>query len=348
MSAITRWVLAHKRIVTLFWIALTVVGIASANSATKALDQKFSVPGKEGWETNVASPSTSTEWGATRRRSSRWSRCPPARPSTRPACGPSSSGSTRARAGAARRADRLLRLHGQSKLRLERRPHHVRDRVSEAGPELRLRREPGRGQGGPRGRSGHRRRGRARPRERLRRASERVRRRQRDRSAPRVPAGRPGRPDRARVRLRVVPGLRADRDGDRLDHDHVPPGLGLDHVHGHLAGGAVPDRPGRARDRDRLLVAGRLALARGARPRTNRGRGRPARDGDRGTGRRLQWDDGGDRPAGDGRASGALPAKHGLWRHADPAGQHPGRDHPASGRALEGGPAARLAPPAHG
>jgi RND superfamily putative drug exporter len=54
VSAITRWVLAHKRIVTLFWIALTVVGIASANSATKALDQKFSVPGKEGWETNVA------------------------------------------------------------------------------------------------------------------------------------------------------------------------------------------------------------------------------------------------------------------------------------------------------
>jgi putative drug exporter of the RND superfamily len=54
VSAITRWVLAHKRIVTVFWIALTVIGIASANSATKAMDQKFSVPGKEGWETNVA------------------------------------------------------------------------------------------------------------------------------------------------------------------------------------------------------------------------------------------------------------------------------------------------------
>ena len=54
MSAITRWVLAHKRIVVLFWVVLTVVGIASVNSATKALDQKFSVPGKEGWETNVA------------------------------------------------------------------------------------------------------------------------------------------------------------------------------------------------------------------------------------------------------------------------------------------------------
>jgi putative drug exporter of the RND superfamily len=32
---------------------LTVVGIATVNSATKAMDQKFSVPGREGWETNV-------------------------------------------------------------------------------------------------------------------------------------------------------------------------------------------------------------------------------------------------------------------------------------------------------
>src|SRR4051794_5705690 len=53
MSALTRWVLAHKRTVTLFWVALTIIGMASVNSATKALDQKFSVPGKEGWETSV-------------------------------------------------------------------------------------------------------------------------------------------------------------------------------------------------------------------------------------------------------------------------------------------------------
>jgi RND superfamily putative drug exporter len=52
VNALTRWVLAHKRIVALVWIVLTVVGMASAGSATKALDQKFSVPGKEGWETN--------------------------------------------------------------------------------------------------------------------------------------------------------------------------------------------------------------------------------------------------------------------------------------------------------
>jgi putative drug exporter of the RND superfamily len=53
MSSLTRWVLGHKRIIVVFWVALTVIGIASVNSATKAMDQKFSVPGKEGWETNV-------------------------------------------------------------------------------------------------------------------------------------------------------------------------------------------------------------------------------------------------------------------------------------------------------
>ena len=52
MSSITRWVLAHKRAVAVFWVLLTLVGAASASSASKALKQKFSVPGKEGWVTN--------------------------------------------------------------------------------------------------------------------------------------------------------------------------------------------------------------------------------------------------------------------------------------------------------
>ncbi len=52
MASLTRWVLAHKRIVVVFWVVLTLVGMASAGSATKALKQKFSVPGKEGWVTN--------------------------------------------------------------------------------------------------------------------------------------------------------------------------------------------------------------------------------------------------------------------------------------------------------
>ncbi|MGZ6589960.1 MAG: MMPL family transporter, partial [Solirubrobacteraceae bacterium] len=54
MSSITRWVLAHKRTVVIGWALLTVAGIAAAGPASEALDQKFSVPGKEGWETNVA------------------------------------------------------------------------------------------------------------------------------------------------------------------------------------------------------------------------------------------------------------------------------------------------------
>jgi RND superfamily putative drug exporter len=52
MASITRWVLAHKRTVVAFWVVLTLVGMASAGWATKALKQKASVPGKEGWVTN--------------------------------------------------------------------------------------------------------------------------------------------------------------------------------------------------------------------------------------------------------------------------------------------------------
>ncbi len=52
MRSVTRWVLAHKRLVVVFWVVLTLVGMVSAGPATKALKQKFSVPGKEGWTTN--------------------------------------------------------------------------------------------------------------------------------------------------------------------------------------------------------------------------------------------------------------------------------------------------------
>jgi putative drug exporter of the RND superfamily len=54
VSSLTRWVLAHKKTVVISWILLTVAGIMAAGPASKALDQKFSVPNKEGWETNEA------------------------------------------------------------------------------------------------------------------------------------------------------------------------------------------------------------------------------------------------------------------------------------------------------
>ena len=52
MSSLTRWVLAHKRIVAVVWMALTIAGMMAAGPATDALEPEFSVPDKEGWETN--------------------------------------------------------------------------------------------------------------------------------------------------------------------------------------------------------------------------------------------------------------------------------------------------------
>ena len=54
MSSLTRWVLAHKRTVVISWIVLTIAGIAASGPASDALEPEFSVPNKEGWETNVA------------------------------------------------------------------------------------------------------------------------------------------------------------------------------------------------------------------------------------------------------------------------------------------------------
>ncbi len=54
MSSLTRWVLAHKRTVVISWIMLTIAGMAAAGPASDALEAEFSVPDKEGWETNVA------------------------------------------------------------------------------------------------------------------------------------------------------------------------------------------------------------------------------------------------------------------------------------------------------
>jgi RND superfamily putative drug exporter len=54
VASLTRWVLAHKRTVVITWIVLTIGGIMAAGPATDALEPEFSVPDKEGWETNVA------------------------------------------------------------------------------------------------------------------------------------------------------------------------------------------------------------------------------------------------------------------------------------------------------
>jgi RND superfamily putative drug exporter len=54
MARLTRWVLSHKLLVAVFWAVLTVVGIVLSGQANKAFDQKFSVPDREGWDTQNA------------------------------------------------------------------------------------------------------------------------------------------------------------------------------------------------------------------------------------------------------------------------------------------------------
>jgi putative drug exporter of the RND superfamily len=50
LERFARGVLRHKRLVAIAWILLTIVGMAAAGPASKALDQRFSVPGREGWD----------------------------------------------------------------------------------------------------------------------------------------------------------------------------------------------------------------------------------------------------------------------------------------------------------
>jgi putative drug exporter of the RND superfamily len=52
LKQLTRRVLRHKRLVAVGWILLTLVGVVAAGPASEALDQRFSVPGREGWETS--------------------------------------------------------------------------------------------------------------------------------------------------------------------------------------------------------------------------------------------------------------------------------------------------------
>ena len=54
VAALSRFVLAHKRLVVVCWALVTVVSIASVSSAVGALSQDFSIPGREGAEASQA------------------------------------------------------------------------------------------------------------------------------------------------------------------------------------------------------------------------------------------------------------------------------------------------------
>ncbi|HVU79622.1 MAG TPA: MMPL family transporter [Gaiellaceae bacterium] len=54
LTRLTRFVLRRRRLVVGLWLLVTVVGFASAGRATNALSEEFSVPGREGSNTNSA------------------------------------------------------------------------------------------------------------------------------------------------------------------------------------------------------------------------------------------------------------------------------------------------------
>ena len=52
MGALTGWVLGHKRLVVGLWLLVTVGAVAAVGPAGSALSDEFSIPGREGFETN--------------------------------------------------------------------------------------------------------------------------------------------------------------------------------------------------------------------------------------------------------------------------------------------------------
>jgi RND superfamily putative drug exporter len=53
MDAITRFALAHRRLVALAWIALTIAGALTASATTGRLTHSFATPGNPGYDTNL-------------------------------------------------------------------------------------------------------------------------------------------------------------------------------------------------------------------------------------------------------------------------------------------------------
>ena len=343
MTAITRWVLAHKRLVVAGWIVLTLLGGRRPPVRRRRRSSRSSrSPARKAGTPTSRSRSSTRARAATPRRCCRSSRCPRARPRARRGA-TSQRSSSKMSAGASGRARHRLRLDRRQGVRLRDGRTVVRDRLPAARSDQPFGDNPKaekKLRAALRGRDG---RGRARAAVGLRRAPRPDRRLQRPGRAARGAARRPRRAARARVRVRLVPRVRADRDGDRLDPHDVPARLGADDGHRRLADRAVPRRADRARRGDRLRAARRRALARGARARARGRRGRRARDGDRRPRRRVQRHDRRDRPARAGRAAAAVPALGRLRRPAHPARQRRRRHHAAARRPQLVGPQAGLA-----
>ena len=224
MSSLTRWVLAHKRTVVLAWVVLTIAGVMASGPATDALDPEFSVPNKEGWETNQTI--------AQKYRGTGGDTMPLVPVVKLPEGTRADSPSVRADLA---KMDRSLEKALPGSRLASYASTDDKAFLSDDGrttfalvypppdPDSAFGENPSRREGGERGAEGRDGRGPAGAPDGLRRA---VRGQRRGQRGPRTAArGRARRARRARgadVRVRVVPGDRPDLHGGRLDHDHLP------------------------------------------------------------------------------------------------------------------------------
>ena len=270
MSSLTRWVLAHKRTVVGLWVALTIAGMMAAGPATDALENEYSVPDKEGWETNEEIAAIYSGTGGD---------TAPLMPVVTLPEGESVDSeavqadlaavdealaealpSARIASYASTGDDTFVSEDGGTTFAVvyptpdpnssfgenpeaEKAASAALEDTTVAGQPVHLTgfdalfEDSGADSEGP---------------GLLLEALDRRR-------------GRPGRP---RLRVRLAPRGRPVADGDLLDHDHVPAAARTDRAHHRLADRAVPDRAARPGRRDRLFADRRLPLARGAHART--------------------------------------------------------------------------------
>ena len=309
LASLTRWVLAHKRLVAVGWLALTLVGFYGAAKVTDALNENFTMPDSASTVTNERIVSRFDSGGATPPLVAVVT-LPPGTTASAPAVRADLRG-TRAgpRARRPRRSHRVLRLHIRAGLRLRRRPHHVRDRASAVDRGRRRRAERERDQRRDAGARRASRRRRARGRRRgtahgCRAAGPRGARRGRrsqlpERDAPRRRRG----TDRAGVRLRVRTRRRTAADGDRRDPGHAAGRLGAHRADRGQPGRRLPRLADRPRRRDRLRAPDRHALARGTRARAKQRAGDRARRRNRRARGAVQRHHRGDRTALGARAA---------------------------------------------
>ena len=150
---------------------------------------------------------------------------------------------------------------------------------------------------------------------------------------------------RPALRVRVVPRAAPAADRRGVDPDDVHARARTDDVQRRQHHRPVPHRPDRARCGDRLLAAPGVAMARGARTRTQQRGSRHRRDEDGWPRRDRLGCHRRDQPARPARRPGARPAEHGDRGHADPAGERGRGADSAAGAAVQHRSARRL--PAH-